>query len=165
MHAAPEAKAEDGVLNNTQNNALELAAHLLPVVPYHAIQHDSNDCPNDCVDDFCLFHCLISFDLFSVFMDEQLSSLLRRRDLNPRPSGNEPDELPLLYSAMKEGGYHYFNTTRARSLILLAAALLSYPWLKISTPLGAPPSYETGGSVTFVCNGVSFQKPRARWAC
>ena len=58
---------------------------------------------------------------------------------------------------VKEGGLHYFSTTRAVGQTLRAGHSLLYPCFYNISPslLGALPSYETGGSVAFVCNGAS----------
>ena len=51
----------------------------------------------------------------------------------------------------KEGGLHYFSTTRAVGQTLRAGHSLLYPCFSNISPslLGALPSYETGGSVRF----------------
>lgn len=61
-----------------------------------------------------------------------------------------------VFLPVKEGGLHYFSTTRAVGQTLRAGHSLLYPCFSNISPslLGALPSYVTGGSDAFVCNGL-----------
>ena len=59
MDAKPEARTEGGVLNHTQHQALDRAAHLVPIVHYHAVKHNGDYRPYNSVDDLKLFYIAV----------------------------------------------------------------------------------------------------------
>ena len=65
MECTPHTRAEGGVGDAGEHKALHRAAHITPVVNYQGIQHNSDYCPHNSVDDFKSFHIHIVLVVFS----------------------------------------------------------------------------------------------------